>query len=129
MGGDAGGEGHDARGRVSAWIEVGVVDADTASTAPAGTQGGCRDGRELGPGEPAGSSGVGGRVAGRELAAREHVEIDVQPPPVSAPGKVLCRIGRDARGVTAQLLERVQPNLARDGGHADLPAVEVVALT
>lgn len=88
MGGDAGGEGHDARGRVSTWIEVGVVDADTASTAPAGTQGGRRDGRELCPGEPAGSGGVGGRVAGRELAAREHVEIDVQPPPVSAPGKV-----------------------------------------
>ena len=94
-----------------------------------GAQGSRRDGHEFGPGEPAGSGGVGGRVAGRELAAREHVEIDVQPPPVSVPDEVFCRIGCDARGVTTQLLERVQRNLARDGGNADLPAVEVVALT
>jgi hypothetical protein len=39
MGGDLGDEGDDARGRVSARIEVGVVDADAASTAPAGPQG------------------------------------------------------------------------------------------
>src|SRR5689334_2713821 len=104
MGGAAGGEGHDAGGRVPAWIQVGVVDDDAASTAPADMQGGRRDGRKLGPGEPAGSGRVGGRVAGRELAAREHVEIDVQPPPVSVPGKVSCRTGRDARGVTTQLL-------------------------
>ena len=129
MGGEAGGEGHDARGRVAAWIEVSVADADAASAASAGPQGGRRDGRELGPGEPAGGGGVGGRVAGRELTAREHVEIDVQPPPAGVPDEAFCRIGRDARKVTAQFPEGVQRNLACDGGHADLPAAEVVALT
>jgi hypothetical protein len=52
----------------------------------------------------------------------------VQPPPVSVPDKVPCRLGREARGVAAQLLEgaaepgprwRARRSAGGRGGRAD----------
>src|SRR5215831_11899381 len=78
--GDLGDELDDAPRGAAAGIQIGVIDRQAPAGAAAGLHRRLPDLGELPPGQPAGQHDLAGSAACSELAARQDIEVDMQPP-------------------------------------------------
>src|SRR5689334_9396086 len=91
-------------------IQVGVIDRQAPAGAAAALHRRRPDLGELPPGQPAGQRDLAGGAACRELAARQDVEIDVQPPARRSCHDVLDGHAGIAGRVRGNLTGRAQPH-------------------
>src|SRR5262245_32791751 len=107
--GELGDELDDAPRGAAAGIQVRVVDRQAPAGAAAVPQNRRTDRGELLPGQPAGQHDLAGSATGRELAARQDIEVDMQPPPGRLRRDVLDGHAGVAWRVRGHLAGRAQP--------------------